>query len=99
MTTVRLDLNNPTFQNQLFDLDEDERERVVTTLKKVSTMTWDQVQRDNGIRRERILSKTGPQKEPLCSIRLARKVRGIGYRESDWLVLLTLHPDRTRTSR
>lgn len=99
MTTVRVDLNNPTFQKQLFNLDQDEHERVVATLKKVSKMTWDQVQRDNTIRRARILSKTGPQREPLYAIRLARDVRGVGYRESEWLVLLTLHPDRTRASR
>lgn len=64
MTTVRLDLNNPTFQSQLFDLEKTDRQQVMTSLTMVFAMTWEQIYRDKGLHWERILSKRGPQGEP-----------------------------------
>lgn len=93
MTTVRLDLNNPTFQSPLSDLEKTDRQQVMTSLKKMFSMTGEQVYRDKGPHWERILSKKGPQGEPLFSLRLGRGFRAIAYRDSEWLVLLTLHPD------
>ena len=99
MTTVHLDLNNPTFQSQLFDLEKIDRQNVMTSLKKLFAMTWDHVYRDKGLHWERILSKTGPNGEALYSLRLGRGFRAVAYRESEWLVLLTLHPDHDSTFR
>jgi hypothetical protein len=43
---VRLDLNSPTFQRRLFGLEKDQQRAVLTTLKKLLEMTWDQVYQD-----------------------------------------------------
>ena len=40
---IRLDLNNPVFQRQLFALQKNEQLSVLNTLRKVSGMTWQQI--------------------------------------------------------
>ena len=92
MTKVRLDLNNPEFQEQLFALQKQERNEVLGTLKKLHQMAWEQVHLDRGLRWERILSKQGHRSEALYTIRMGRGFRAVAYRDGDWLVLLTLHP-------
>lgn len=37
---VKLDLNNPVFQKQLFTLSKEEQGNVLRTLRKLSQMTW-----------------------------------------------------------
>ena len=93
MTSVRLDLNSTEFQEQLFSLQKQERNEVLGTLKKLHQMTWDQVYTDGGIRWERILSKRGHRGEPLYTLRMGRGFRAVAYRDGDWMVFLTLHPD------
>ena len=93
MTKVRLDLNNPEFQEQLFALQKQERNEVIGTLKKLYQMAWEQVYTDHGLRWERILSKQGHRGEALYTIRMGRGFRAVAYRDGDWMVLLTLHPD------
>jgi hypothetical protein len=43
---VRLDLNNPVFQEHLFDLQKPERNSAIDTLRKIRLLSWDQVYRD-----------------------------------------------------
>jgi len=40
---VRLDLNNPVFQEQLFSLQKPERLAALETLAKLRRLTWSQV--------------------------------------------------------
>jgi hypothetical protein len=47
---VRLDLNNPVFQETLFNLQKAERHAAIDTLRKVRQLTWAQVYRDNGLK-------------------------------------------------
>ncbi len=91
--TVHLDLNSPTFQEQLFSLSKDQQHGVLLTLRKISEMTWIQVYRDSGLRWEAIQSKIGTGQEKLYSIRMGRAFRALCYREGDWLRLVSLHPD------
>ena len=93
MTRVRLDLNNPEFQGQLFALQKQERNEVLSTLKKLHQMTWEQASIDRGLRWERILSKQGPRGETLYTIRMGRGFRAVAHRDGDWMVFLTLNPD------
>ncbi|MHB1682842.1 MAG: hypothetical protein ACYCYO_08460 [Bacilli bacterium] len=55
-TTVRLDLNNPVFQRQLFGLDK-QRNQVLNTLRKLSELTWEQIYSDKGLRWERLTKR------------------------------------------
>ena len=90
---VRLDLNNPEFQQRLFSLAKDQQRSVLVTLKKLSEMTWDQVYQDVGVHWEAIRSKKGTEGQKLYSLRIGKGFRAVGYREGDWLRLVSLHPD------
>lgn len=90
---VQLDLNNPIFQKQLFDLPKEEQLNVLRTLRKLSGMTWPQVYQDSGLKWELIHSRQGPRGERLYSFRLGKGFRGLAYREGTWIRILSLHPD------
>lgn len=96
---VRLDLNNPQFQERLFSLEKDEQLRVLSTLRKISQMSWNQVYRDKGLRWEAILSRTGPDSSRLYSLRISQGHRAVGYRQGEFLKLLSLHPDHDSAYR
>jgi len=90
---IRLDLNNPVFQRQLFNLSKSNQRNILNALRKLTNMTWQQVYSDNGLKWEVILSKKGPGGNKLYSFRIGRGFRGVAYRDSLWLRILSLHPD------
>ncbi|MBF0200858.1 MAG: hypothetical protein HQK66_06015 [Desulfamplus sp.] len=90
---VRLDLNNPVFQRQLFVLQKSEQLSVLNTLRKISGMTWQQIYQDSGLKWEAIISRKGPHNERLYSLRIAKGFRSVAFRENSWLRILSLHPD------
>ncbi len=98
-STLHLDLNNAVFQRQLLALEADHQRSVLTSLRKLSQMTWQQVYRDPGLRWEAILSRSGPNGGRLYSLRLGRACRAVAFREENWLRLLTLHPDHDSAYR
>ena len=51
---IRLDLNNPVFQEQLLTLQKLERHAALDTLNKIRQLTWNQLYRDQGIEWEKI---------------------------------------------
>ncbi|MGH8602593.1 MAG: hypothetical protein ACREXR_07395 [Gammaproteobacteria bacterium] len=91
--TVRLDLNNPVFQEALFRLEKAEQLAMLSTLRKIPELTWDQLYRDQGLKWEAIYSRNGPKGERIYSFRVTKKCRALVYREGEWLRILTLHPD------
>lgn len=96
---VRLDLNNPEFQDRLFALDSKDQRRVLTTLRKLSRMTWEQVYQDSGLNWEAILSRSGARGQRLYSLRMGKGFRAVAFREQDWLRLISLHPDHDSAYR
>ena len=56
---VRLDLNNPVFQEQFFGLQKLERHAAMDTLRKIRQLSWGQRYRDNGLKWEKIIITTG----------------------------------------
>ena len=90
---IRLDLNNPVFQRQLFNLTKRDQHNILNTLRKLAKMTWQQVYSDFGLKWEVILSQKGPGDNKLYSFRISKGFRGVAYREGEWLRLLSLHPD------
>ena len=90
---IRLDLNNPVFQRLLFNLSKRDQHNTLNTLRKLSKMTWEQVYLDHGLKWEIILSQKGPEGNKLYSFRIGKGFRGVAYRDSHWLRLLSLHPD------
>ena len=91
--TVKLDLNNPVFQRQLFNLQKQEQLGVLKTLRKITKMTWNQVFIDKGLKWEAIVSRKGPHGARLYCFRIGKGFRGIAYREKSWMRLLSLHAD------
>ena len=91
--TVRLDLNNPVFQRQLFNLSKTDQRNILHTLRKLAKLSLQQVYADQGLKWEAILSKKGPGGNRLYSFRIGKGFRGVAYRDGSWLRLLSLHPD------
>lgn len=90
---VRLDLNNVEFQSDLFGLQKPEQLAVLATLRKIASLTWDQVHRDKGLHWEAIHSRSGADGKRLYSLRVTQRCRAVAMREGDYLRLLSIHPD------
>ena len=97
---VRLDLNNPVFQRQLFALEKSQQIGALATLRKLVGLRWPQVYRDPGLKWELIHSRTGPDGQRLYSFRIGQGFRAVAYRaDGGWLRLLSLHPDHDSAYR
>lgn len=95
---VRLDLNNPVFQENLLDLQKPERHSALETLKKLRQMTWNQVYIDNGLKWEKIVSITPPVGvSAIYSLRITQFRPATAYRDRDFIRLLTIAPDHDAT--
>ena len=90
---VRLDPNDVEFQSNLFHLQKPEQLAVLATLRKISSLTWDQVHRDKGLNWEAIHSRSAPDGKRLYSLRVTQRCRAVAMREGDYLRLLSIHPD------
>lgn len=95
---LRLDLNNPLFQENLLTLQKPERHAALDTLNKLRQMTWNQVYRDNGLKWEKIVSIKPPAGiDTLYSFRITQARRATAYRDGDFIRLLTIAPDHDST--
>ena len=96
--TVRLDLNNPIFQENLLTLQEPERLAALDTLGRLRQMTWNQMYRDKGLNWEKILSVRPPAGvDAIYSLRITQSRRATAYRDGDFIRLLTVAPDHDAT--
>ena len=95
---VLLDLNNPTFQENLFGLQKPERLAALNTLKKIRQLNWAQVYRDKGLKWEKIVS-VRPQQgiDAIYSFRITQARRATAYRDGPYMRLLTVAPDHDST--
>ncbi len=95
---VRLDLNNPVFQEQLLSLQKNERHAALDTLNKIRRLTWNQLYRDQGIKWEKITSIKPPAGiEAVYSLRISQSRRATAHRDGDFIRLLTIAPDHDAT--
>ncbi len=97
---VRLDLNNPVFQENLLTLQKPERHAALDTLNKLRQMTWNQVYRDGGLKWEKIISVKPPKDiDAIYSLRITNSRRATAYRDGEFIRLLTIAPDHDSTYR
>jgi hypothetical protein len=97
-TVVKVDLNNPVFQRQLVDLDKTETLRVLSTLRKLLQLTWDQVYQDQGLKWEKISSvRPPPGIDAMYSLRIIQARRATAYRDGEYLRFQTIEPDHDAT--
>lgn len=61
MSKLSLDMNNPHFQKQLFNLEKNEKLALLKSLGKISQLSWEQLYKDKGIRWELIHSMKTPK--------------------------------------
>jgi hypothetical protein len=95
---VRLDLNNPLFQEQLLSLQKNERHAALDTLNKIRKLTWNQLYRDQGIKWEKITSIKPPAGiDAVYSLRISQSRRATAHRDGDFIRLLTIAPDHDAT--
>lgn len=95
---VRLDLNNPVFQEQLLSLQKNERHAALDTLNKIRKLTWNQLYRDQGIKWEKITSIKPPEGiDAVYSLRISQSRRATAHRDGDFIRLLTIAPDHDAT--
>ena len=93
MTNVKIDMNNPEFQQDLFKLEKIEQAALIKTLKKISQLTWHELYSDQGLKWESISSKQSASGNRLYTFRFSQKYRATALRQTDFLRLLTLHTD------
>ncbi len=95
---VRLDLNNPVFQESWLNLDKTERERVTNTLSKIRKLSWEQLYRDIGLKWEKISSIRPPEGiDAIYSLRITQSRRATAYREGAFMRFLTIAGDHDAT--
>ncbi len=95
---VRLDLNNPQFQEDLLGIQKPERHSALETLSKLRKLTWAQVYRDNGLKWEKIVSIAPPPGvQAIYSLRITQSRRATAYRDGDFLRFLTIAPNHGAT--
>ncbi len=95
---VRMDLNNPVFQEYLFQLQKPDRHAALDTLKKVRQLTWAQLYRDNGLKWEKIVSVRPPLGiDAIYSLRLTQSRRCTAFRDGEYMRFLTVAPDHDST--
>ncbi len=91
---VRLDLNNPVFQENLLSLQKAERLAALDSLSKIRRLTWAQLYRDNGLKWEKIFSVKPPAGvDAIYSLRITQSRRATAFRDGDFIRLLTIAPD------
>ena len=96
--TIRLDLNNPVFQEQLLTLQKPERHAALDTLNKIRQLTWNQLYRDSGLKWEKITSVRPPVGiDAVYSLRISRSRRATAFRDGDFIRFLTIAPDHDAT--
>ena len=95
---VRLDLNNPVFQDNLLTLQKPERQAALDTFNKIRQLTWYQLYRDQGLKWEKITSVRPPAGiDAVYSLRITQARRATAYRDGDFIRLPTIAPDHTAT--
>jgi hypothetical protein len=95
---LRLDLNNPVFQEHLLTLQKPERHAALDTLSKLRQMTWNQVYRDNGLKWEKLISVKPPTGiDVVYSLRITQARRATAYRDGEFIRFLTIAPDHDGT--
>lgn len=95
---VLLDLNNPVFQKDLFDLPKAEFVQAGKTFRKLAGMTWQQVYADSGLKWEKITSIKPPEGiAAIYSLRISQNRRALAYRADDYMRLLSIPPDHDAT--
>ena len=90
---MRIDLNFPDFQKDLFKLQKYEPYALIKTLRTLSRMDFDQLRPSTGHNLEHMKNMKTRKGHPIYSIRITRSFRAAISIDSDYLRFISLHPD------
>jgi hypothetical protein len=90
---LRIDLNFPDFQKDLFKLEKKELYALIKTFRTLSKMDFDQIRSSSGLNLEQIKKSKTRKGNPLYSIRITRSFRALLSIEGNYLRFISLHPD------
>jgi hypothetical protein len=93
LSHIRLDLNNPEFQDVLFRLQTTELRQVVTSLRRLLELDWNTLYQHTGFHWEAIEHLKAPSGAKVYSLRLSQRIRALAFRDGEFLRFLSLHPD------
>lgn len=96
---MKQDLNSPEFQDVLFALEAAELKQVMGSLRRLRALEWPALYRHTGFRWEAIHHLAAPAGARVHTLRLGQKCRAVGYRDGDFLRLVSLHPDHDSAYR
>jgi hypothetical protein len=92
--SVRLDLNSPEFLEVFLGLEGADLAQVAGSLDQIRKLDWPNVYASKGLRWEAISHLKAPDgKSTVYSVRLSQKIRGLAFREGDFMRFISLHPD------
>jgi hypothetical protein len=95
---IQLDLNNPIFQESWFNLEASEAERVRASFEKIHKLSWNDFYKINGYKWEKIESIPTPQGvDALYTFRITNSVRGVAYRDGNFMRVMYIQPDHDAT--
>ncbi len=90
---MKIDLNFPPFQQDLFSLDKTQLTAFVKSVKKINIMDLRQVQQSSGLNLEKIKNLKTSNGKTLYSIRMSKSFRAVICIEDDFIRFISLHPD------
>jgi len=90
---LKIDLNFPDFQKDLFKLEKNKLYALIKTFRTLSRIDFDQLRRSSGLNLEHLKSTTTRKGNPIYSIRITRSFRAVLSLEGEYLRLISLHPD------
>jgi mRNA-degrading endonuclease RelE of RelBE toxin-antitoxin system len=90
---MKIDLNFPPFQQDLFSLDKTQLTAFVKSVKKINKMDLRQVQQLSGLNLEKIKNLKTSNGKTLYSIRMSKSFRAVICIEDDFIRFISLHPD------
>ena len=95
---IQLDLNNPVFLESWFALETAEAERVRSAFEKIHKLPWSEFYKSKGFKREKVDSIPAPDGiDSLYTFRVTDSVRGVAYRDGNYLRVLLIQPDHDAT--
>ena len=90
---MKIDLNFPPFQQDLFSLDKTQLTAFVKSVKKINKMDLRQVQQTSGLNLEKIKNLKTSNGKTLYSIRMSMSFRAVICIEDDFIRFISLHLD------
>ncbi len=90
---MKIDLNFPDFQKNLFKRQKNELYALIKTLRTLSRMDFDQLRRSPVLNLEHLKNMKTRKGNPIYSIRITRSFKTVISIEDDYLRFISLHPD------